>query len=80
MRGDGDSCMTPAFALQLVIGLAAVAVGLPMLAAPARAARALGLTAGQPPRYGLRIAGMMLTMFGVLVAAFAAIAATAHIR
>ncbi|HTG39215.1 hypothetical protein [Sphingomonas sp.] len=79
MRRAGDGGMTAAFAIQLFVGLVAIAIGVPMLAAPARVARALGAGPVARQHYGLRIAGMMLTMFGVLVAGFAAIVATAHI-
>lgn len=77
MRRAGDGGMTTAFAIQLLVGLVAFAIGAPMLITPARVARAFGAGPIVRQSYGLRIAGMMLTMFGVFVAGFAAIAATA---
>lgn len=71
--------MTPALAIQAGVGALAMLLGLPLLLAPARTARRFRFGSERAGAYGLRIAGMMLSMFGVLLVLFAVVVATAHI-
>lgn len=66
--------MSAAFIIQIAVGLIAAVLGVVLLVRSVRRGAKPG-----PASYGLRIAGMMLTMFGVVVAGFATIAVNAHI-
>lgn len=52
------------------LGLAIMAVGLPTLLRPSLIRALLNIPAGDPATYALRIAGMMITAFGLILAGF----------
>ncbi|HEX2803657.1 MAG TPA: hypothetical protein VHN55_06710 [Sphingomicrobium sp.] len=72
--------MTTAHLITLVIGIVALGVGLTTLVRPAITRRLLGLADSEAATYALRIGGMMMAAFGLVlvlfVAAFPATAAT----
>jgi len=63
--------MTSANSLFVVAGTILLVAGLVTLLRPAVVRRLLSITDGEPAKYGLLIAGMMLTAFGMLLAGFA---------
>ena len=63
--------MTSANLLFVAVGTLLLLVGLVTLLLPAVVRRLFGIKAGEPAKYGLLIAGMMLTAFGMLLAGFA---------
>ena len=52
-------------------GVAILALGLVTLLRPAIVRRLLGMSDSEPATYALRIAGMMIAAFGLLLAGFA---------
>lgn len=62
--------MTRAFAIQAGVGALIGAIGLAMLARPALARRPLGISDGREANYAIRLAGLMLAMLGIMIAAF----------
>lgn len=52
------------------VGLAILAIGLTALLRPSLARALLGMPDGEAATYALRIAGMMITAFGLILAGF----------
>lgn len=69
--------MTRAFAIQAGVGALIGAIGLAMLARPALAHRPLGISDGREANYAIRLAGLMLAVLGIMIAAFTLIFAGA---
>ena len=63
--------MTSANTLFVLVGAVLLVIGLVTLLRPAIIRRMFTIKAGEPAKYGLLIAGMMLTAFGMLLAGFA---------
>ncbi|WP_309612077.1 hypothetical protein [Sphingomonas sp.] len=63
--------MTDANTLFVVAGAILLVAGLITLVRPAIVRRLFSIRDGEPAKYGLLIAGMMLTAFGMLLAGFA---------
>ena len=63
--------MTSANMLFVGVGAILLVAGLITLLRPAVVRRLLSIRDGEPAKYGLLIAGMMLTAFGMLLAGFA---------
>ena len=63
--------MTSANTLFVLVGAVLLVIGLVTLLRPAIVRRLLSIKDGEPAKYGLLIAGMMLTAFGLLLAGFA---------
>lgn len=63
--------MTSANMLFVVVGAVLLVAGLITLLRPVVVRRLLSIKDCEPAKYGLRIAGMMLTAFGMLLAGFA---------
>ena len=61
----------------IIAGVVALLIGSVMLVRPDLVRAPLGLGPSEAATYGLRIAGMMLTAFGMLLLGFAASFATA---
>jgi uncharacterized protein YjeT (DUF2065 family) len=64
--------MTTAHLLALIIGLVALGVGLTTLVRPSITRRLLGIADSEGATYALRIGGMMLTAFGLVLVLFVA--------
>lgn len=69
--------MTRVFAIQAGVGALIGAIGLAMLARPALARRPLGISDGREANYAIRLAGLMLAVLGIMIAAFTLIFAGA---
>ncbi|MEO5641454.1 MAG: hypothetical protein ABIQ98_06775 [Sphingomicrobium sp.] len=63
--------MTSANLVFVLVGSFFLVAGLVTLLRPSLVRRLLSIKAGEPAKYGLLIAGMMLAAFGLLLAAFA---------
>ncbi len=63
--------MTPTNLIFTIAGIAALVAGLVTLLRPALVRALFGMTASEPAKYALLIAGMMLAAFGTLLAGFA---------
>lgn len=63
--------MTSANLLFTLVGAVLFSAGLVTLLRPAIVRRMFTIKDGEPAKYGLLIAGMMLTAFGMLLAGFA---------
>ena len=63
--------MTPTNLLFTIAGIVALVVGLVTLLRPSLVRGLFGIKPSEPAQYGLLIAGMMLTAFGMLLAGFA---------
>jgi uncharacterized protein YjeT (DUF2065 family) len=64
--------MTTSHLIALVLGLVALGVGLTTLIKPAITRSLLGIPASEGATYALRIGGMMLTAFGLVLVLFIA--------
>ena len=64
--------MTPAHLVMLVIGIVALGLGLTTLVKPSITRGLLGMPESEGATYGLRIGGMMLTAFGLVLVLFLA--------
>ena len=64
--------MTPFHLFTLVLGIAALGVGLTTLFKPSITRSLLGMPASEGATYALRIGGMMLTAFGLVLVLFIA--------
>jgi hypothetical protein len=64
--------MTTSHFLMLVIGILALGFGLTMLVKPSITRGLLGMPEGEGSTYALRIGGMMLTAFGLVLVLFVA--------
>ena len=64
--------MTTAHLITLIIGIVALGVGLTTLFRPSITRGLLGIPAGEAATYALRIGGMMLTAFGLVLVLFVA--------
>ncbi len=62
--------MTTFHLVTLIIGIAALGLGLVTLVTPSVTRRVLGLGPSEGATYGLRIGGMMLTAFGLVLVLF----------
>jgi hypothetical protein len=62
--------MTTFHLVTLLIGVAALGVGLVTLVTPSVTRRLLGIGASDGATYALRIGGMMLTAFGLVLVLF----------
>ena len=64
--------MTTAHLIALIVGLVALGIGLTTLFRPSITRSLLGMPAGEAATYALRIGGMMLTAFGLVLVLFVA--------
>ena len=64
--------MTTSHLIALIVGLVALGVGLTTLVRPSITRSLLGMPAGEGATYALRIGGMMLTAFGLVLVLFVA--------
>ena len=63
--------MTPANILFILAGAVALILGLVTLLRPSLVRHLLSIRAGEPAKYAMLIAGMMLAAFGLLLGGFA---------
>ena len=64
--------MTSSHSIMLVIGLLALGFGATTLFRPSITRGLLGIAESEPATYGLRIGGMMLAVFGLVLVMFVA--------
>lgn len=62
--------MTTFHLITLIIGIVALGIGLVTLLRPSITRSLLGMPAGEGATYALRIGGMMLTAFGLVLVLF----------
>ena len=64
--------MTTSHLIALILGLVTLGVGLTTLVKPSITRTLLGISAGEGATYALRIGGMMLSAFGLVLVLFVA--------